>query len=146
MCYIFSKLKEKEDQKDKRKEKKHKNKEKKKQRRKELEIIHDRVQYLGTYIKKDKKGKEEYFVKWKDVELGQYIRPGSPAQTISNFLEHKYEDKFIFMLLNRNTPLGHFTLYNGLSNFCSCGQIALDKDIFSECVKLKHNGIIQMNS
>ena len=39
MCYIFSKLKEKEDQKDKRKGKKQKNKEKKKQRRKELEII-----------------------------------------------------------------------------------------------------------
>ena len=69
MCYIFSKLKEKEDQKDKRKEKKQKNKQKKKQRRKEFEIIHDRVQYMGTYLKKNEKGKEEYFVKWKDVEL-----------------------------------------------------------------------------
>ena len=70
MCYIFSKLKEKEDQKDKRKGKKQKNKEKKKQRRKELEIINNRVQYMGTYLKKNEKGKEEYFVKWKDVELG----------------------------------------------------------------------------
>ena len=102
MCYIFSKLKEKEDQKDKRKEKKRKNKEKKKQRRKGLEIIDQRVQYMGTYLKKDKKGKEEYFVKWKDIELGQYTGSGSPAQTISNFLEHKY--KFIFVLLKRNTP------------------------------------------
>jgi len=58
MCYIFSKLKEKEDQKDKRKEKKHKNKERKKQRRRELEIIHERVQYMGTYLNKDQKRKE----------------------------------------------------------------------------------------
>ena len=70
MCYIFSKLKEKEVEKDKRKGKKQKNKEKKKQRRKELEIIHDRVQYMGTYLKKNEKRKEEYFFKWKDVELG----------------------------------------------------------------------------
>ena len=59
MCYIFAKLKGKEGQKDKRKEKKYKNKEKKKQRRKELEIIHDRVPYMDTYLKKDQKGKKE---------------------------------------------------------------------------------------
>jgi hypothetical protein len=85
---------------------------------------------MGTYLKKNEKGKEEYFVKWKDVELGQYIGSGSPAQTISNFLEHKYEDKFIFVLLKRNTPLGRFTLYNGLSNFFSCGELILGR-IFS---------------
>ena len=79
MWYIFSKLKEKEDQKDIRKGKKQKNKEKKKQRRKELEIIHSRIQYMDTYLKKNEKGKEEYFVNWKDVEIGQYIVPGSPA-------------------------------------------------------------------
>ena len=49
---------------------------------------------MSTYLKKNEKGKEEYFVKWKDVELGQYIGSGSPAQTISNFLEYKYKGKF----------------------------------------------------
>ena len=34
---------------------------------------------MGTYLKKNEKGKEEYFVKWKDVEVGQYIGSGSPA-------------------------------------------------------------------
>ena len=47
---------------------------------------------------------------------------GSPAQTISNFLEHKYEDKFIFVLLKRNTPLAYFALYKRLSNFYSCSE------------------------
>ena len=146
MCYIFSKLKEKEDQKDKRKGKKEKNKEKKKQRRKEFEIINNRVQYMVTYLKKSEKGKEKYFVKWKDVELGQYIGTNSPAQTISNFLEHKYEDKYLFVLIKRNTLLDRFTLYNGLSNWCACDEIDLGKDIFCKHVKLKHNGMIPMNS
>ena len=39
---------------------------------KELEIINDRVQYMGIFLKKDEKGKEEYFIKWKDIELGKY--------------------------------------------------------------------------
>ena len=50
------------------------------------------------------------------------------------------------MLLKRNTPLGRFTLYNGLSNFCSYGVIDLGKDIFYKHVKRKLNGIIQINS
>ena len=69
---------------------------------------------MGTYLKKDPKGKEEYFFKLQDVELGQYTRSGYPSQAISYFLEHKYEDKFIFVLLKRNTPLGRFTLYDRL--------------------------------
>ena len=77
---------------------------------------------MGTYLKKDEKGKDEYFIKWNEVELGQYIGSGSPSQIIRNFLEHKYEDKFIFVLLKRNTPLACFTLYKRLSNFCSCSE------------------------
>ena len=67
---------------------------KRKEKIKELEIIHKIVQLMGVYLKKDEKGKKEYLTKLKDIELGQYSRPGSPAQIINNFLESKYEDKF----------------------------------------------------
>lgn len=82
----------------------------------------------------------------KNIELGQYTGSDSQAQAISNFLEHKYEDKFIFVLLKRNTSLGLFALYDGLSNFCSCGKIELGKGIFCKHMKLKRNVIIPMNS
>ena len=78
---------------------------------------------MGIYLKKDEKGKEECFFKRKDVELGQFTGSGSPAKTISNFLEQKYEDKYIFVLLKRNNPLSQLILYDGFSNFCSCWEI-----------------------
>ncbi len=52
---------------------------------------------MDTYLKKDQKGKEEYFVKCKDVELGEYTGGCSLDQTIINFLEYKYEEEFHFL-------------------------------------------------
>ena len=102
---------------------------------------------MGTYLKKNEKRKEEYFFKWKDIELGQYIGSGSLAQTISNFLEHKYEDKFIFVLLKRNSPLCRFTLYNGNGlEFFFLWRNFSWKRYFLQTREAKNNGIIPINS
>ena len=47
--------------------------------------------------------------------------------------------------MKKDAPLKRFTLYDGLTNWCKCGEIDLSKEAFISHVKRYHNGIILAN-
>ena len=49
----------------------------KRQRKKEMKIIDFRAKYLGSEMKKHEKG-DEFFIKWKQIEILKFIRQTSP--------------------------------------------------------------------
>ena len=105
---------------DKNEEKKRKHKRRIKQRKLELKIS----KFLSDKLEKTEKG-EKFFIYWKNLKLGEYTGTGLPRTMIKPLQEHQFEKKLIFKLLRRATPLNNFPLYEGLTNYCGCGEIDL---------------------
>lgn len=143
--YIFARLKETYKKKDINEERKRRHKKRIKQRKLELKIIDFRAKYMSSKLEKSERG-EKFFIYWKNIKLGEYTGNGLPQQAIKPLQEHQYEKRLIFKLLRKETPLRNFTLYEGLSNFCGCGEIDLGPEVFKRHVKCHHKNIIPANS
>ena len=103
--YIFKRLKEYIELKDiKRGQKKERKKERKIQRKEELKIIANRAAYLKASLKANEDGVEKYILKWKEVEIGDYVGQGHPQVAINNILTHKYKDNLLNVLIKKDTP------------------------------------------
>lgn len=118
-----------------------------KQKQKELEekIIRYRALYMDTFLKETDKG-QKYFLKWKNVELGEYIGSGLPQTVIENFKKDRYDFKNLNVLVKKFSPIKSITLYKGFSNWCACDEICQGVDVFTDHVVRHHKGIIPMNS
>ena len=144
--YILNQVKEIYQEQDKKIKNKKKLKERKKARKEELKIIEFRAQYMTTeLIKKENKG-EVFAVKWKNINLGEFIGEGLPQATIENIKQHKFSKNLLNVVAKKDAPLRCFTLYNGLTNWCKCGEIDMSKEAFIRHVKRHHNGIILAKS
>ena len=69
-----------------------------------MKIIENRAVYTETFLKKNEKG-EKLWVKWKDVELGEYIGPGNPQTMINKVRAHDFKLKSLHALIKKDTPL-----------------------------------------
>ena len=69
-----------------------------------MKIIEKRAAYMKTILKKNEKG-EKLWVKWKDVELGEYIGPGNPQATINKVQAHDFKLKSLYALIKKDTLL-----------------------------------------
>ena len=143
--YLFNRMIELFKKKEQNYSKKEKQKQKKKQRRMELKVIENRASYLQTYLKKTEKG-ETYSLKWKQIDIGEYTGRGNPQPIIDKIKAHNFEQKLLYVLINKDTPLNRLTLYDGLSNWCGCGEIDQGLDVFINHVRRVHKGIIPKNS
>lgn len=110
-----------------------------------MKIIDFRAKYLSSELKKTEMG-DEFFTKWKQIEIGKFIGKGLPEQMIKPFQEHQFDKKLLFRLLKKDTPPSCFALYDGCSNWSFCGEIDLDRNIFIHHVKRCHKSIIPKNS
>jgi len=120
-------------------------KEKLKQRKTEMKIIEHRAEYMEAFLKKNEKG-EKWWVKWKDVELGEYIGEGNPQTTINKIRAHDFKLKSLYVLIKKDTSLNRLTVYDGLSNWCGCGEIDKGKEVFIHHVRRNHKGKVPKNS
>ena len=125
--------------------KKKKKQEKKVQRKKELKIMNYRALNTKTKIKNTEKG-DIFFLYWKYKEIGEYMGEGLPQQILNKFQTHHFHKNMLFVRIKRDTPLKSFTVYEGFSHWCSCGQIYISKEYFISHVKRQHQGIIPHDS
>ena len=125
--------------------KKEKKKEKKKQRKKELKIINYRAANTNIKMKNIEKG-DKVFIYWKEKEIGEYLGNGLPQMVLDKFRSHQFKMNMIYVRIKRDTPLKSFTVYDGFSQWCSCGSIDMDKEYFISHVKRLHQGVIPKDS
>ena len=102
--YLFNKIMEECKHKEKNLTRKEKKKEKKKQRNLEMKVIEQRALYTNAYLKKTQEG-EKWWLKWKDIEVGEYTGAGNPQTIINKIREHDYKIKSLLVLLKKDTPL-----------------------------------------
>ena len=69
-----------------------------------MKIIEHRAAYTETFLKKNKKG-ENLWIKWKDVEFGEYTGAGNPQATINKVRAHDFKLKSLHALIKKDTPL-----------------------------------------
>ena len=58
-----------------------------------------------------------------NFEIGEFKGTGHPNQIIQKYQQHQYEDKLMQVYIKKEIPLSRFTLYEGFSNWCDCGEI-----------------------
>ena len=143
--YVFARLKESFMQKDEKKNKQKIKAEKAKQKKQELLIFQQRAKYMETYLKKTEKG-EKFWIKFKGVDLCEYTRTGNPQPIIEKFQHHQFKGKLLNMMTTKEIPLNKATLYEGLTNWCACGELDMDKDVFANHVDRKHKRKIPSRS
>ena len=142
--YLFNKIMEECKHKEKKLTTKEKKKEKKKQRNLEMKVIEQRVSFTNEFLKKTQE-REKWWLKWKDVELGEYTGRGNPQTIINKIREHDYKIKSLLVLLKKDTPLNLLTVYDEFSNWCGCGEIDQGKEVFIYHVRQAHKGVIPKN-
>ena len=132
--FIYARLRESYKKNDKDEEKRRKHKQRIKQRKLELKIIEYRAKFLSDKLEKTERG-DKFFIYWKNLKLGEYKGIGLPQTMIKPLQEHQFEKKLIFKLLRKATPLNKFPLYEGLTNYCGCGEIDLGRTVFINHIK-----------
>ena len=70
---------------------------------------------MQSYLKKTEKG-EVYSLEWKGIFIGEYTGRGSLQPIIDKMKTHNFEQKFLYVLTKKDTPLNRFTIFEGLSN------------------------------
>ena len=76
-----------------------------------------------------------------EMERKRYRRNCRNNKVIEKFQKHQYNKCWIFALVNKETPLRNLTLYDGLNNWCGCGEIDLGADMFTYHMRRSHRGI-----
>ena len=110
-----------------------------------MKIIQHRAAYTETFLKKNEKG-EKLWIKWKDVELWKYTGAGNPKTTINKIREYDFKLKSLYMLIKKDSHLNRLTMYDGLSNWCGCGEIDQGKEVFIHHARLNLKGKVPKNS
>ena len=59
---------------------------------------------MNTLLKEIEKG-QKYFLKWKNIELGEYIGSGLPQIVIENFKKDKYDYTNLNVLVKKYSPI-----------------------------------------
>ena len=85
-------------------------------------------------------------MKWKDKEIGMLMVDNPPMEIPKKFRQGHYQKRWPFVTAKKETPLKDFTLYDGFSNWCSCGEIDLNPETFISHVKRHHHGAIPILS
>ena len=124
--------------------KKRKRKEKKREKD-QIKIMMNRALYMNSEVKKTEKG-DKMMIKWKNMEIGEFIGRGLPQVTIEKIKQHQFNPKLFNVLLKKNSPINSLTLYNGFSFWCVYGEIDFDKTTFLNHMRLKHQNIVPMHS
>ena len=144
--FVFNRLKERFQEKTmKKKEKEENEKLKKEQKILEKKIAELRSSYMTFFLDKTQKG-EVFKAKWKDLVIGDYIGPGLPTTAIENIQKHRYKFEYLNVLLEKDIPIKRLTLYDSLSNWCGCGEIDAEKNVFLWHVRRHHKGMIPKKS
>jgi len=143
--WLYRESKERSDKKDKNIKKKERRRRTKTERKKQLKIIENRASHIGFELKKTPKG-EKFYMKWKELEIGMLTVNYPPMEIPKNFRQNRYNKKWIFVTANKEIPLKDFTLYDGFSNWCACGEIDLNPETFISHVKRHHHGAIPIFS
>ena len=108
-------------------------------------IIENRANHIRFELKNTPKG-EKFFMKWKDIEIGMLTVDNPPMEIPKKFRQGHYQKRWLFVTAKKETPLKDFTLYDGFSNWCSCGEIDLNQEIFISHAKRHHHGAIPILS
>ena len=143
--YLYSILKEMAVKEEKRKNKKEKKKEKREEKKQQIKIMMNRALYMNSEVKKTEKG-DKMMIRWKNMEIGEFIGQGLPQVTIEKIKQHQFNPKLFNVLLKKNSPINSLTLYNGFSFWCACGEIDFDRTNFLIHVRRKHENIVPMHS
>ena len=85
-------------------------------------------------------------MKWKDIEIGMHKVDNPPMEIPKKFRQGHYQKRWLFVIAKKETQLKDFTLYDGFSNQCSCGEIDLNPEAFIILVKIHHHGAIPILS
>ena len=141
--YIFQRMKEDLQRKaETREERKNLQKSKERNRILEINIIKKRAQYFEGFLKRTERRGDVYWAKWKEIELGEYNGPKLLSSAIDKIRSGEYNLKYVNILTEKAAPYQNFALNPGLSNWCHCGRIDLEKKDFIAHVKELHKGII----
>ena len=143
--YLYSRLKEIVVKEEIKKNKKEKKKEKRKEKKDQIKIMMNRALYMNSEVKKTEKG-DKMMIKWKNMEIGEFIGRGLPQVTIEKIKQHQFNPKLFNVLLKKNSPINSLTLYNGFSFWCAWGEIDFDKATFLDHVRRKHQNFVPMHS
>ena len=130
---------------DKKNQKKDKRNKRKREKRKQWKIMNYRAEHMELYLKKTENGDKQW-MKWKGKDIGEIEGMHINNKVIEKFQKHQYNKCWIFALVNKETPLRNLTLYDGLNNWCGCGEIDLGADMFTYHVRRSHRGIIPIHS
>ena len=130
---------------EKKKNRKESKKSKKKQKELEKKIFELRLKNMEIKRRKTDNG-DVMTVYWKEKQIGDYIGPGLPTVVLDKLSQHKYNWKYVNVLVEHDIPCKKFTLYEGLSNWCGCGTQDLTKRDFIGHTTVKHHGMIKKNS
>ena len=95
------------------KEEKRKNKKEKKEKRKEkkyqIKIMMNITLYKNSEMKKTEKG-DKMMIKWKNMEIGEFIGQVLPQVTIEKIKQHQFNPKLLNVLFKKNSPINSLTL------------------------------------
>lgn len=144
--FIFQREKERfQVRENKKRERKEIKEKKKKQKELEKDIFKLRLENMDFHLRNSQKG-DVMAMYWKDKHIGDYIGPGLPSVMLEKLQKHKYKWKYINVLVEHDIPSKKLLLYEGLSNWCSCGKQDMTKNEFLGHTADHHHGIIQKNS
>ena len=74
----------------------------------------NRASHMNSELKKTENG-EIWSIKWKEMEIGEFIGPGLPQMTINKIQQHQFNPKLFNVLVKKDTPGCNLTLYDGFS-------------------------------
>jgi len=106
--YLYSILKEMTVKEEKRKNKKEK-KEKRKEKKYQIKIMMNITLYKNSEMKKTEKG-DKMMIKWKNMEIGEFIGQVLPQVTIEKIKQHQFNPKLLNVLFKKNSPINSLTL------------------------------------
>lgn len=145
--FIFTRLLEEFKKKEQKNIQKEKEKQQKEKDQKEMEkrIFQKRAQELE--FKEEKKGEGEVcIVKWKGTTVGEFKGALPIEPIIENFKREKYDWSKINVLAEKTAPLDEYTLYEGLTHWCSCGENDMETKKYIEHLKESHKDMVLKNS
>lgn len=121
------------------------NKQKKEQKELEKKVFELRLKDMEFKSRKTEKG-DVMTMFWREKQIGDYIGPGLPSIILNKLSQHRYNWKYVNVLVEHDIPSKQLILYEGLSNWCGCGKQDLSKRDFLGHTADHHHGMIKKNS
>ena len=118
---------------------------KKNQEELEKKIFLKRAKELEFKMANTEKG-EACLALWKGKTVGVFKGALPIEPIIDNFRQERYSWNKINLLVEKAAPLKEFTLYQGLTNRCSCGKNDMYPKEFMEHLKEHHEEMVEERS